>query len=96
MIKKTTANEWTQAAKTPGTLLKHRKRGSTYSFTVVDALSGLVLAVALCDGQSGRENFLVEDHEEVIENGQEITTGEILSAIERSTWEQGIHVTASA
>jgi len=75
MIKKTTANEWTQAAKTPGTLLKHRKRGSTYSFTDSDALSGQVLAVALYDGQSGREDFLVEAHEEVIENGHEITTG---------------------
>ncbi|MBK5355055.1 hypothetical protein JFU37_21465 [Pseudomonas sp. TH41] len=96
MIKKTTANEWTQAAKTPGSLLKHRKRGSTYSFTIIDALSGQVLAVALCDGQSGREDYLVEARGEAIEDGHEITTGELLSAVERATWIQGIHVTASA
>ncbi|WP_248914711.1 hypothetical protein [Pseudomonas moorei] len=96
MIKKTTATEWAQAAKTPGALLKHRKRGSTYRFTVIDALSGQVLAVALCDGQSGRGDFLVEAHEEVNANSHEITTGELLSAVEKATWNQGIHITASA
>ena len=96
MIKKTTASEWTQAAKAPGTLLKHHKRGSAYSFTVTDVLSGQVLGVALFDSQSGRENFLVEAHEEVSENGREIAMGELLSAVERTTWDHGIHVTASA
>ncbi|AZD21242.1 hypothetical protein C4K24_1929 [Pseudomonas chlororaphis subsp. aurantiaca] len=96
MIKKTTANEWTQAAKAPGTLLKHRKRGNTYSFTVIDALSGQVLGVALCDGQSGREDFLLETHQAHLENGHEISSGELLSTIGRDTWKQGIHVTAFA
>jgi hypothetical protein len=96
MIKKTTPTEWNQVAKAPGALLKHRKRGSTYSFTVIDALSGQVIGMAVCDGQSGREDFLVEVHEEFLENGEEITTGELLSAVGRTTWKQGIHVTASA
>ncbi|WP_277590700.1 hypothetical protein [Pseudomonas chlororaphis] len=96
MIKKTTANEWTQAARTPGTLLKYRKRDSTYSFTVIDALSGQVLGVALCDDQSGRENFLLETHQAHLENGREISSGELLSATGRDIWKQGTHVTASA
>lgn len=96
MIKKTTANEWTQAAKAPGTLLKHRKRGSTYNFTFIDADSGEVLGVALCDSQSGREDFLLKTHQDHLEYGHEISTGELLSAIGRDTWKRGIHVTASA
>lgn len=95
MIKKTTANEWTQAAKAPGTLLKHRKRGTNYCFSVIDATSGEVLGVALCDSQSGREDFLLETHQNHLEYGHEISTGELLIAIGRDTWKQGIHVTAS-
>lgn len=60
MISKTTASEWTRAAMTPGTTLNHRRRGSFHSFTVTDEQSGQVLGIALCDGASGRESFLVE------------------------------------
>ena len=63
MILKTSASEWTQAAMTAGTPLKHRKRGGFHSFTVTDAQTGRVLGIALCDCASGRESFLVETRE---------------------------------
>ena len=62
MIKKATAYEWNQLAQTPGTLLKHRRRGHTYSFTVIDAQTGEVVGLAVCDQKSGKEDFLLEMH----------------------------------
>lgn len=65
MIKKATANEWNQVAQTPGTVLIHRKRGRIYHFTVIDAATGEVVGLAMCDEHSGREDFLVEQRPEI-------------------------------
>lgn len=96
MIKKTTATEWNQAAKAPGALLKHRKRGTAYSFTLIDQPSGRVVGLALCDRRWSQEDYLLETFQKPLDSSRGITTGELLSAIERKTWAHGVHLTATA